>query len=82
MTMLKSFYTSRFVFTFYTSSGHVISKPYILTGKDSDMVINKNIWSWMGSLSGIKIWIDWCCFRLSKTWLRDTLGSCSATKDT
>lgn len=58
MAMLKSLYKSRFVFTFYTSSGHIISKPYVLTGKDSNMVINKNIWSWMDSLSGIKILID------------------------
>lgn len=42
MAMLKSLYKSRFVLTCYTSSGHIISKLYVLTGKYSDMVINKN----------------------------------------
>lgn len=41
--MLKSFYKSRFVLTCYTSSGDIVSKMYVLTGKDSDTVINKNI---------------------------------------
>lgn len=80
--MLKSLRKSRFVFTFYTSSGHIISKPYVLIGKDSDMVINKNIWFWMDSLSGIKILIDWCCFHFSKIWIMDTLESYSAIKVT
>lgn len=46
MTMLISFYKSRFVITYCTSSGHIISKLYALTGKDSDMVINKNSLGW------------------------------------
>lgn len=41
-TMLILFFKSKLVLIHHTSSGHVISKLYALTGKDSDTVINKN----------------------------------------
>lgn len=40
-TMLILFFKSKLVLIHHTSSGHVISKLYALTGKDSDTVINK-----------------------------------------
>lgn len=41
-TMLILFFKSKLVRIHHTSSGHVNSKLYALTGKDSDTVINKN----------------------------------------
>lgn len=77
-TRLKSSYKSRFALTCFTSSGHIISKLYALTEKDSSMVSNKNSLGWVPYLEKK---IEWYCFSLSESWIRDTLRLYSAKKN-